>query len=80
MVLNWSLAGPILLSQDGKVTTLFPLEGKLSILDHQEVLMGSTMLIKSAGHILQLIAMVLIRIKAMDMQSEFICLLFSSFT
>lgn len=59
--------GPILLLQDGKVITLFPLGGKQSILDHQEVLPGSEMVSKSVDLILLDMAMVLNRIKAMDM-------------
>lgn len=59
----------ILLLQEGKVITLFPLEGKqntLDHLDHQEAPLESEMLIRSADHILQILAMVLIRIKTMD--------------
>lgn len=69
---NWSSPGPIRLLQDGKVITLFPLGGKLSTPDHQEVLPGRGMVNRSVGLILLLMAMVLNRIKAMDMLSEFI--------
>ncbi|KAH1263197.1 Serine/arginine-rich SC35-like splicing factor SCL30 [Glycine max] len=60
-------SGPIRLLQDGKVITLFPLGGKLSTPDHQEVLPGRGMVNRSVGLILLLMAMVLNRIKAMDM-------------
>ena len=69
---NWYLPGPILLLQDDKAITLFPLGGKLSTPDHQEVLPGRGMVNRSVGLILLLMAMVLNRIKAMDMLSEFI--------
>jgi len=45
MFLILYLSGPILLLQDGKVITLFPLGGNQSILDHQEVPPGSEMVI-----------------------------------
>lgn len=77
---NWSSPGPIRLLQDGKVITLFPLGGKLSTPDHQEVLPGRGMVNRSVGLILLLMAMVLNRIKAMDMLSESIHFLFSFFT
>lgn len=72
--------GPSPLPQDGKVTTLFPLEGMQSALDHLEVLLWSEMGIINAGRILQLMAMVLMRIQAMDMLSESIYFLFSFLT
>lgn len=60
--------GPSLLPQEGKVTTLFLLEGMQNALDHLEVLLWSEMEIINAGRILlQVMAMMLIRIKAMDM-------------
>ncbi|KAK7273774.1 hypothetical protein RIF29_14837 [Crotalaria pallida] len=65
---NLAISGPVLLPQDGAVTTLFPLEGQLSILDHR-VLLGSEMMIKSEGQILLLTVIVLIRVQAMDMQN-----------
>lgn len=52
------------------MTILFPLEDKKCTLDHQEVILWSVMVIKSAGHILQVMEMVLIMIEAMDMMSE----------
>jgi len=68
LVLGIDIAqGPIRLLQDGKVITLFPLGGKLSTPDHQEVLPGRGMVNRSVGLILLLMAMVLNRIKAMDM-------------
>ena len=68
LVLEIDIAqGPILLLQDDKAITLFPLGGKLSTPDHQEVLPGRRMVIKSVGLILLLMAMVSNRIKAMDM-------------
>ena len=77
--------GPSLLPQEGKVTTLFLLEGMQNALDHLEVLLEallwSEMEIINAGRILlQVMAMMLIRIKAMDMLSESIYFLFSFFT
>lgn len=72
--------GPFLLLQDGVMITLFPLEGKQSTLDHLEALLGSEMVIISAGHTLHLMTMVLIRTKAMAILSEFIYFLFGSFT
>lgn len=76
----WYFSGPILLPQDGKVITLFPLGGNQSILDHQEVLPGSEMVIKSVDLILLYMAMVLNRIQAVDMLSKYIHFLFSFFT
>lgn len=68
LVLEVDIArGLIHLLQEGKVITLFPLGGQQSILDHQEVLQWSEMVIKSVGLILLLMAMVLNRTKAMDM-------------
>lgn len=75
LVLETAIAqgpGPSLLPQEGKVTTLFLLEGMQNALDHLEVLLEvllwSEMEIINAGRILlQVMAMMLIRIKAMDM-------------
>lgn len=58
MVLNWYMPGPgpSLLPQEGKVTTLFLLEGMQNALDHLEVLLEvllwSEMQIINAGRIL----------------------------
>lgn len=62
-----TIQGPILLPQEGEVTILFRLDRVGCILGLQELLLWSEKVSKSAGHILQVMAMPQIIMQPMDM-------------
>ena len=69
---NFIFSDPILLFPDVVVTILFPQEGMLNTLGHQEIIHRSEMVTTFAAHTLQVMMMLLTKIiiQAMDISSK----------